>query len=67
MLGLQEPKGGFKLYLLFETEQQWLKALHLPGQVATRATVVDVVEVLGVVHFQNLLLSNFFGLTGFPI
>ena len=40
MVGLQEPKGGFKLYLLFQiTEKQWLKALHLPEQVATRATV----------------------------
>ena len=40
MLGLQEPKGGFKLYLLSNAEKKWLKALHLPEQVATRATGV---------------------------
>ena len=39
-LGLQEPKVGFKLHLLIKmTEKQCLKGLHLPEQVATRATV----------------------------
>ena len=49
LLGLQEPKVGFKLYLLSNAEKKWLKALHLPEQVATRATVSspDVVRLVG--------------------
>ena len=44
LLGLQEPKGGFKLYLLSSAGKKWLTALHLPEQVATRATV-DLVQM----------------------